>query len=45
MRKEPNDKKLFRLIPKNLPGFFVVLLVIASLIYVKMIVVGFMTYL
>ena len=45
IRKAPNDKKLFKLIPKSLPGFFTVLLIIASLVYIKLIVFGFLALL
>ncbi|MFH1365930.1 MAG: hypothetical protein ABIG99_00855 [Patescibacteria group bacterium] len=45
MRKEPNDQKLFNLIPKTISGFFAVLLIIVCLIYLKMIVGGFLSVL
>jgi len=45
MVKEPSDKKLLKLIPKSIYGFFAVLLVITCLIYLKMVVVGFIAVL
>lgn len=45
IRKEPNDRKIFKIIPKNIVGFFTVALVVVGLIYLKMIVVGFVAYL
>jgi len=45
MVKEPNDKKLLKFIPKSLPGFFALALVVVCLIYLKMIIIGFVAYL
>ena|SRR3989344_2213240 len=43
--RRSSSEKLFKLIPKSLLGFFAVLLITACLIYLKIIVVGFITYL
>lgn len=43
IRKEPGNKKLLGIIPKSIVGFFALALVIVGLIYLKMIVVGFLT--
>lgn len=45
IRKEPGDQKLLRIIPKSIIGFFAFALVVVDLIYLKMIVVGVITYL
>lgn len=45
IRKEPNGRKLFRIIPKSLVGLFTFALVVVGLIYLKMIVLEFVAYL
>jgi hypothetical protein len=45
IRKEPNDRKLFGIIPKSITGFFMFALIVVCLIYLKMIIVGFVAYL
>ncbi len=45
IRKDSSDKKLFDLIPNNTSGFFALLVIVISSIYIKMILAEFMTYL
>lgn len=45
IRKEPNDKKLFKIIPKSIVGFFTLALIVVGLVYLKMIIFGFIEYL
>ncbi|MFA5751059.1 MAG: hypothetical protein WC898_02105 [Candidatus Paceibacterota bacterium] len=45
IRKEPDDRKIFRIIPKSVVGLFTLALVVVGLIYLKMIVFEFIAYL